>query len=192
MNTVRTVWMGEAAQVGFAFLAGLAMCTWGVCYLPAIARLTTEGNRASAFGLIFSVSIGTSALGGVVCGYLPQWLRMAGFAMQGAEVKRLILQVSCGIALVGLIAVLRLRIPPQTAPDGAGGDPAVGPKLVRWMETPSVLATIFTVDGALVGDTGGLHSVCQCLLGARSTHSIRADRPNLLDPLSWSSYALGC
>jgi MFS family permease len=118
MNAVRTLWMVEAAQVGFAFLAGLAMCTWGVCYLPAIARLTTEENRASAFGLIYSVSIGTSALGGLVCGYLPQWLRMAGFAMQGVEVKRLILQVSCGIALVGLIAVLRLRIPSQTAPDG--------------------------------------------------------------------------
>ncbi|MFY9940160.1 MAG: MFS transporter [Silvibacterium sp.] len=117
MNAVRTVWMVEAAQVGFAFLAGLAMCTWGVCYLPAIARLTTEENRASAFGLIYSVSIGTSALGGLVCGYLPQWLRMAGFVMQGVEVKRLILQVSCGIALVGLIAVLRLRIPSQTAPD---------------------------------------------------------------------------
>ena len=115
VNTVRTVWMGEAAQVGFAFLAGLAMCTWGVCFLPAVARLTTEGNRASAFSLIFSVSIGTSALGGAVCGYLPQWLRMAGFAMQGAEVKRMILQVSCGIAFVGLLAVLRLRMPPQTA-----------------------------------------------------------------------------
>jgi MFS family permease len=115
VSTVRTVWMGEAAQVGFAFLAGLAMCTWGVCFLPAVARLTTEGNRASAFSLIFSVSIGTSALGGAVCGYLPQWLRMAGFAMQGAEVKRMILQVSCGIAFVGLLAVLRLRMPPQTA-----------------------------------------------------------------------------
>jgi len=117
VNALRTVWMGEAAQIGFAFLAGLAMCTWGVCFLPAVARLTTEKNRASAFSLIFSVSIGTSALGGVVCGYLPHWLRMAGFAMQGAEVKRLILQVSCGIALVGLIAVLRLRMPPQTAPE---------------------------------------------------------------------------
>jgi MFS family permease len=115
VNTVRTVWMGEAAQVGFAFLAGLAMCTWGVCFLPAVARLTAEGNRASAFSLIFSVSIGTSALGGAVCGYLPQWLRMAGFEMQGVEVKRLILQVSCGIAFVGLLAVLRLRMPPQTA-----------------------------------------------------------------------------
>jgi MFS family permease len=115
MNTVRTVWMGEAAQVGFAFLAGLAMCTWGVCFLPAVARLTTEGNRASAFSLIFSVSIGTSALGGAVCGYLPQWLRMAGFEMQGVVVKRLILQVACGIAFVGLLAVLRLRMPAQTA-----------------------------------------------------------------------------
>ncbi len=95
VNALRTLWMGEAAQIGLAFLTGLTMCTWGVCFLPAIARLTTEKNRAAAFSLIFSVSIGTSALGGVVCGYLPKWLKMAGFVMQAAEVKRLILLVSC-------------------------------------------------------------------------------------------------
>jgi len=115
VNALRTVWMGEAVQIGFAFLAGLAMCTGGVCFLPAVARLTTEKNRTAAFSLIVSASIGTSALGGVVCGYLPKWLKMAGFAMQSAEVKRLILQASCGIALLGLIAVLRLRMPPPPA-----------------------------------------------------------------------------
>ena len=87
----------------------------GRVFLPAVARLTTEENRASAFSLIFSASIGTSTLGGIVCGYLPQWLSMAGFAMQPAEVKRLILLVSCGIAAMGLLAVLRMRLPlPQS------------------------------------------------------------------------------
>lgn len=113
MGVLRATVMWEPAQIGLAFLTGLAMCVWGVCFLPTIARLTTEENRASAFGLIFSVSIGTSALGGLMCGYLPQWLRMAGFAMQAAEVKRLILLVSCAIAILGLIPALKLRLPLQ-------------------------------------------------------------------------------
>jgi MFS family permease len=111
LSSLRVVAMWETAQIGLAFLAGLAMCLWGVCFLPALARLTTEKNRASAFSLIFSASIGTTTLGGVVCGYLPQWLSMAGFAMQPAEVKRLILLVSCGIAAMGLLAMLRTRLP---------------------------------------------------------------------------------
>jgi len=113
MGILRAVIIWEAAQIALAFLAGLAMCIWGVCFLPAIARLTTEKNRASAFGLIFSVSIGTSALGGLVCGYLPQWLHAAGIVMQAAEVKRLILIVSCVIALAGIIPVFKLRLPVQ-------------------------------------------------------------------------------
>jgi hypothetical protein len=48
-----------------------------------------------------------------VCGYLRQWLGMAGIAMRAAEVKRMILLVSCGIVLLGLIPVLRLRVQSQ-------------------------------------------------------------------------------
>jgi len=113
MGVLRAMVAWETAQICLAFLAGLAMCVWGVCFLPAIARLTTEQNRASAFGLIFSVSIGTSALGGLMCGYLPQWLHMAGVVMQSAQIKRLILITSCAIAVVGLIPVLKLRVPVQ-------------------------------------------------------------------------------
>lgn len=117
MGVARALVMREGAQIGLAFGAGLAMCLWGVCFLPTLARLTTEENRASAFSLIFSVSIGSSALGSLVCGYLPHWLKLAGFAMQAAEVKRMILIVSCAIALMGLIPLLRLRIPePDSEP----------------------------------------------------------------------------
>jgi len=114
MGVLRTVWMWEPAQIGLGFLAGIAMCSWGVCYLPAVARLTTEVNRTSAFSLIFSASVATSMLGGIVCGYLPQWLSMSGITMHAADVKRLILLTACGIALVGLIPVLRLRVPVQS------------------------------------------------------------------------------
>jgi MFS family permease len=94
---------------------------WGVCFLPAVARLTTETNRTSAFSLIFSASMGTSILGGIVCGYLPQWLRVAGIAMQAAEVKRLILLGACGVALIGLLPVLHLQTLKQS-PESAADD----------------------------------------------------------------------
>ena len=111
LGVVRTTMMWEPAQIGLGFLAGLAMCIWGVCFLPAVARLTTEENRASAFSIIFSMNIGAGALGGLVCGYLPQWLKMAGYAMQASDVKRLILLIACGIASIALIPLLRLRLP---------------------------------------------------------------------------------
>jgi MFS family permease len=111
VNAMRAVWVWEPAQIGLALLAGLAMSSWGVCFLPGVARLTAERNRAAGFSLIFSASVGTSMLGGIVCGYLRQWLGVAGFAMQPAQVKRFILLVSCGIAFLGLIPVLCLRIP---------------------------------------------------------------------------------
>ena len=111
LGTLRLVWMSESAQVALAFLAGLAMSSWGVCFLPAIARLTTEKNRTSAFSLICSVSIVTSALGGLVCGYLPHWLGMVGFVLRAVTVKRLILLASCIVALMGIIPALRLKFP---------------------------------------------------------------------------------
>jgi len=135
LGIVRTIWMLEWAQIGLAFLAGLAMCIWGVSFLPTVARLTTEENRSSAFSLIFSVSIGTSALGGAVCGYLPQWLKMAGYPMQAVEVKRIILLASCCIAMAGLIPLLRLRVPEPESKDQSQGEIAKQP----WRLSPFLL-----------------------------------------------------
>jgi len=112
-NAVRAIWVWEPAQIAFAFLTGVAMSSWGVCFLPAVARLTNERNRTSGFSLIFSVSVGTSMLGGIVCGYLGKWLGLAGFMIQPLAVKRLILLAACVIALVGLFPVLRLHVPSQ-------------------------------------------------------------------------------
>jgi hypothetical protein len=87
------------------------MCLWGVCFLPAIAGLTNHENRASGFSLIFSASIGSSALGGLLCGFLPRWLTWSGFNLQPAAAGRLMLLASCAIAALGLIAVLRMDVP---------------------------------------------------------------------------------
>jgi hypothetical protein len=125
-------------QIGLAFLAGMAMSIWGVCFLPAIAGLTTEENRASAFSLVFSVSIGTSALGGLICGYLPDWLRMAGHAMQAVEIKRWILIVSCGVAALGLLPLAAFRFPhvKPVEPDSRNGA-RIGRN--RWKLSPFLL-----------------------------------------------------
>jgi MFS family permease len=137
LGCARTMLMGEDAQIALAFLAGIAMCIWGVCFLPAIAGLTTPENRASAFSLVFSVSIGTSALGGLFCGYLPQWLKMAGYAMQPSAVKRLILLTSCGIAAMALIPLLRLRLPLES--DGAETQPLTKTVWQPWKFHPFLL-----------------------------------------------------
>ena len=107
----RAIWIWEPAQLVMAFVGGISMSTWGVCFIPAVANVTTERNRPAAFSLLFSAGIGTGALGGILCGYLPLWLQSAGFVMEPAEVKRLILLASCGIALLGMIPLLRLRFP---------------------------------------------------------------------------------
>jgi predicted MFS family arabinose efflux permease len=76
-----------------------------------VSSLTTEKNRTSAVSLIFSIGVGSSALGGAVCGYLPQWLARAGLSLGAVDVKRLILIASSALAALGLFAILRLRLP---------------------------------------------------------------------------------
>jgi MFS family permease len=135
LGAMRAMAMWEWAQIGLAFLAGLAMCIWGVCFLPMVARLTTTENRASAFSLIFSVSIGTSALGGLISGYLPLWLKMAGYAMQASDVKRMILLGACGLASIGLIPLLRLQNPEHESEHPAADETAKQP----WKVSPFLL-----------------------------------------------------
>jgi MFS family permease len=130
LNAFRAIWIWEPAQIALAFLAGLAMSCWGVCYLSGLARLTTERSRTAAFSLIFSASVGVSMLGGIVCGYLPRWLAAAGIALQAAETKRLILLASCGLVLLGLFPVLRIRMP-SPRKEGAADDTV--PERMRWL-----------------------------------------------------------
>jgi MFS family permease len=147
---LRTLWLWEPAQIVLAFLAGLTMSIWFVCFMPAVARLTTEKNRTTGFSLIFSVGIGTSMLGGIVCGYLRQWLRMAGILMQDVEVKRLILILSCGIAFAGIVPVLRLVLPAPSQIDTAALETSGW--LREWKLSPFLIRFLpaMTLWGAVV------------------------------------------
>lgn len=123
----RALWIWPPAQIGLALLGGMAISSGVVCYLPTVARLTTEKNRTAAFSLIFSASLASSAIGGVICGYLPHWFELAGLAMPAVQIKRLILLVSCGVALLAVIPAAILRIPK------AEGEKDIAPvKTVRW------------------------------------------------------------
>ena len=117
VGVLRTLAMQLPAQIALAILGGAAMSLWGVCFLPAVARLTEEKNRAAAFSLIFSVSVGSSALGGALCAHLPAWMASAGSRMPSWQIQRLILIGAALLAAVGLAFVLRLQLPNDTKAD---------------------------------------------------------------------------
>jgi MFS family permease len=127
LNALRTFAQTQTTQMVLAFVTGLVMCLWGVCFAPAIARLTTPDNRATAFSLILSASVAVSILGGPICGYVPQWL-----PMDAAHSKRLILLAACAIAALGVVPILRLRLPESTP------DPIPAPNR-RWKPSPFLL-----------------------------------------------------
>lgn len=110
---LRILFTAQSSQIALAFLAGIAMCLWGVCFSPAIARLTDEENRAFAFSLIFSMSIGSSAIGGLVCGYLPAWLHFFGVSVSPVHIKQIILLSASVCAALGMVALRKLRNPLQ-------------------------------------------------------------------------------
>ncbi len=111
LGIARIFVVGLPAQASLAFLMGVAMSGWGVCFLPAVSRLTTSSTRSSAFSLIFAVSVGTSAVGGFFCSRLPSWISAAGWPMSAVNSKRLLLLASCITALIGLVAAWRLHLP---------------------------------------------------------------------------------
>jgi MFS family permease len=109
LGVLRTLWMWEPAQIGLAATAGLVMSIWTVCFLPVSASFTSESNRASAIGLIFSVGIGATALGSGASGYLSQWIGALSPGFGSADVKRIVLLTSCGIAGMGALPLLQMQ-----------------------------------------------------------------------------------
>ena len=117
LGMARTLLVGLPAETALAFLMGVAMSGWGVCFLTAVSRLTTAATRSSAFSLIFAVSVGTSAVGGFLCSRLPSWIAAAGLPLSVVNSKRMLLLASCITAAVGLLALLPLRVPAALAPE---------------------------------------------------------------------------
>jgi len=114
---LRTLVVWLPAHIGLAFLAGAALSCWPVCFSPILARLTTEENRVSGFSIVFATGIGSGTLAGLVAGHVPGMLRSAtGVSYLGNDLQ-LVLLFACGVAMLGIVPLLILRIGPVQCQD---------------------------------------------------------------------------
>jgi len=107
---LRTFILWVPAQVGLAFLTGMAMSSWPICFSPTIAKLTNERNRVAGFSMTFATGIGLGTLAGLAGGYLPEWLRNTGHAVALVASMRTVLQLACMVALLGTWPILKLQL----------------------------------------------------------------------------------
>lgn len=117
ISLLRTLILWTPAQIGLAFLTGIAMSSWPICFSPTIASLTTEENRVSGFSMTFATGIGLGTLAGLTGGYLPGLLQKVGHANATIGGMRTVLQLACVLALLGAWPILKLRLsaPERTA-----------------------------------------------------------------------------
>jgi MFS family permease len=110
--SILRIWaLPQPAQLALALLTGMTLCSWAVCLSPAIASLTREPERPFAFSLMFSSGIGVAALGALVAGQLPGWLRHLPQPFNADEASRLTLEFACGAAALSIVPLLRLNLP---------------------------------------------------------------------------------
>lgn len=104
-----------AVQVALAFAQGAAMCSYTVCFAPAIAALTNPQNRTLAFSLTFGTGIGSGVVCGLLGGAAPAWLRHVHPVLTQASAMGIVLLLGCLIAFLSLIELLGLSFPPLEA-----------------------------------------------------------------------------
>lgn len=116
--------------VGAAFAGGFAFAIYAVSLAPAVAALTTERSRPFGFSLVFSLGIGVTGLASVLGGQLP-----ALFGTTASAGLRPELLATSGVALLGALVALRLKVPrpvPATRDDSTPARPA-SPFLWRFL-----------------------------------------------------------
>ncbi|HEX3893947.1 MAG TPA: MFS transporter [Terracidiphilus sp.] len=107
---LRTFILWTPAQIGLAFLTGMAMSSWPICFSPTIAKLTNERNRVAGFSITFATGIGLGTLAGLAGGYLPGILQKAGHAGALIGSMRTVLQLACLLALFGAWPIFKLQL----------------------------------------------------------------------------------
>ena len=106
----RTLFLQMPGQIGLAFLTGVAMSIWSVCFSPTLARLTTQKNRAFGFSLFIATGIGSGALGGLVGGYLPRVFDQLGRAGAPVDGIKIVLLLACAVLGLATFGLFRLRL----------------------------------------------------------------------------------
>ncbi len=109
-----TLWM--PAQIILAFLTGVALSSWPVCFAPTIAGLTKESNRVFAFSIAFATGIGAGTLAGVAGGFLPRLLQRTHTVGHASDGMRLVLMGAALLAMIGAwpISILKLGTPERS------------------------------------------------------------------------------
>jgi predicted MFS family arabinose efflux permease len=111
-SLLRIHFLAQPAQFALAVLTGMTLCSWAVCLSPTVAGLTREAQRPFAFSLVFSSGIGIAALGALVAGQLPGWLRHFTDSITATQASRWTLEFACGAAALSIVPLLQLRLPP--------------------------------------------------------------------------------
>jgi MFS family permease len=110
-GAARILAIAPAAQIALAFAQGAAMCSYTVCFAPAIAALSTPQNRTTAFSLTFGTGIGSGVVCSLFGGAAPSWLRHIRPSLTQASAMGLVLLLGCLVALLSLAALARLSFP---------------------------------------------------------------------------------
>jgi len=105
-----------AAQFALAFVAGMALCGWPICFSPAIAKLTDEHNRTLGFSIAFATGIGLGSIAGLAGGFVPHLLQHYLPRMSLVDGIRVVLLSACFVVVLGVLPLARLRIGHHPAP----------------------------------------------------------------------------
>ncbi len=117
---LRVMLITPHAQLVLAVIFGATMCVWPVCFSPALARITSEENRAFGFSICFATGIGSGALAGLAGGYFPELIRRAGGTASLAGEMRVVLLLACVSVALAAIPMSRLSLRgEETAPRSA-------------------------------------------------------------------------
>ena len=104
---LRVFFLQIPVQIALAFLAGLTMSIWSVCFSPTLAKLTTQENRAFGFSFFVATGIASGALGGLLGGYIPGFLHRRNPHEDGIKD---VLLLACFIILLAAFSIVRLRL----------------------------------------------------------------------------------
>ena len=107
---------GEPALLATAFAAGALYSLWTVSLSPAIAAVTPETARPTAFSFTIGSGIALGMVATLVGGRLPAWVARTGLASSAAQTKQLVLLAGTAATALALWPLIRIRIesPPSS------------------------------------------------------------------------------
>lgn len=131
VSALRVTVTSSSVLLALAPVAGLVASAWPVALAPMVASVTTEKSRAFGFSFTCSAGIAMGIFGNLVAGRLPGWFsHLPGFSESTAAYRGALL-VGCGIVLLALWPLSRVRADP--APPTARALRRPSPRTARFL-----------------------------------------------------------